>query len=944
LDEPLTEFDKSGIETAFTYDSDGNLTKTVLTADSVCTSNCSQTTTYAVCESTTCTVGSNHYTQGETESSTDPRGYTTTLTYDSYRDVISSTDPLNNVTVDAYDSDGRLYCQVSPKAHAASVVCPSSESTRNANTTSYNYDADSEQLTVTDPDGNKTTLVYDADGNVTSVTDPMTNVTETTYDADDRPTTVTDGYGSSVATTTRTTYDIAPGTCPSAPTATTYCTQTQVGVTGNTTTDYYDAEGRLIETTPPANSSTTTATPQQVSTTYTYDPAGNVLTMTDAAGTTNYSYDALNRNTQVTYANTATGYTTPNSVCYSYDPDNNRTEMLETTCGGTATSTTYTYNGFERPVKVLDDNANTVTYAYDADGDLTCISYPNAPSGTNCTNATSGTGIVTYTYDHDDRMASMSDWLSHTVAFTDSADSELTGITYPTTTASSLTYAYDNSDNLTSTTITDKDFNSTSPYNYSVTALTLNADEQVATSAEDGGSAVTIGYDADTRLSTGETDTPSAETFTYDQANRLTSSTPSGGSTTDDTYDADSELCAALTSATPSCTSPGSGTTLYGYNAQGERCYSYNGTATTNSCTAPPTVVSSVTYGWDQAGRLVCATVANSSHYTCAAPNSAKTTTYTYNGDGLRLTDTPAGGTQQKFTYDTTTSVPRLLADGGQYYLYGPLSTPIEAISTGGTSVYLVSDNQGVRFGISQAGANDSHLLYASYGTKAGTLTGITTGVGFAGSYLDSDGLIYMINRYYDPATGQFFSLDPAGSVTNQPYGYANEDPVNEVDPSGLISAGTICGEDGSQSIQCRSAEQRAEAITSQECANGGACSSPCPSNDSAWTAISNFLGSAIQGIPGAVQDLRNWSGDVVSAGSTSADYVPGSSWINQHVSGECVVEGTAVAAGTLATGGGDAIAILARGLFSQALSDSLAAGTGFLAGCASPPTPENSG
>lgn len=37
-------------------------------------------------------------------------------------------------------------------------------------------------------------------------------------------------------------------------------------------------------------------------------------------------------------------------------------------------------------------------------------------------------------------------------------------------------------------------------------------------------------------------------------------------------------------------------------------------------------------------------------------------------------------------------------------------------------------------------------------------------------------------------------------------------DPVNEGDPSGLIGAGTICGEDGSQSGQCRFAENESAA------------------------------------------------------------------------------------------------------------------------------------
>jgi len=36
------------------------------------------------------------------------------------------------------------------------------------------------------------------------------------------------------------------------------------------------------------------------------------------------------------------------------------------------------------------------------------------------------------------------------------------------------------------------------------------------------------------------------------------------------------------------------------------------------------------------------------------------------------------------------------------------------------------------------------------------------------------------INRYYDPATDQFLSIDPDVATTNQPYVFTNDDPLNE--------------------------------------------------------------------------------------------------------------------------------------------------------------------
>jgi hypothetical protein len=42
------------------------------------------------------------------------------------------------------------------------------------------------------------------------------------------------------------------------------------------------------------------------------------------------------------------------------------------------------------------------------------------------------------------------------------------------------------------------------------------------------------------------------------------------------------------------------------------------------------------------------------------------------------------------------------------------------------------------------------------------------------------------INRYYDPSTDQFISIDPAVTRTNQPYVFTNDNPLNAEDPLGL--------------------------------------------------------------------------------------------------------------------------------------------------------------
>jgi hypothetical protein len=52
---------------------------------------------------------------------------------------------------------------------------------------------------------------------------------------------------------------------------------------------------------------------------------------------------------------------------------------------------------------------------------------------------------------------------------------------------------------------------------------------------------------------------------------------------------------------------------------------------------------------------------------------------------------------------------------------------------------------------------------------------------------------VAVVNCYYEPGTGQFLSVDPLVDQTGLPYGYTGGDPVNGVDPLGLLCLRLHC-------------------------------------------------------------------------------------------------------------------------------------------------------
>nr|WP_237546093.1 RHS repeat-associated core domain-containing protein [Streptomyces sp. SID5606] len=114
-------------------------------------------------------------------------------------------------------------------------------------------------------------------------------------------------------------------------------------------------------------------------------------------------------------------------------------------------------------------------------------------------------------------------------------------------------------------------------------------------------------------------------------------------------------------------------------------------------------------------------------------------------------------------------------------------------MTTGGKSYYYLTDATGNVLGLADSTGKRTHTY--AYGPTGLPRTTPTESVfqpyRYAGAYADPTGLYKMGHRYYDPALGRFTQPDPSGQETN-PYLYANGDPINNADPTGLGWMSTI--------------------------------------------------------------------------------------------------------------------------------------------------------
>lgn len=263
-----------------------------------------------------------------------PLSYVETWKYDGKNDVTGFTDRRRNTTSYEYDAAGNLTKKTGPDPDGSGPLA--------APVTSYGRDAAGTGLptSLTDPRNKTTSYVYNGSGDLTSATTPLWNKTSYGYDGAGRLTSVVEARGN---------------------------------VTGANPADY--------------------------TTTYTYDAAGHRLSEQDALGNeTTFGYDDAGNLKTVTRA-----VGTPRAQTWSYDYNAADERVKETAPDNTTSQAEYDARG--HVTRTTSALSRATSYGYDDAGQLTSLVTPRG----NVTGADASAFTWSYRYDGDGNVAAVVD-------------------------------------------------------------------------------------------------------------------------------------------------------------------------------------------------------------------------------------------------------------------------------------------------------------------------------------------------------------------------------------------------------------------------------------------------------------------------------------------------------------------------------------------------------
>jgi len=792
---------------------------------------------------------------------TEPNGAVTSYTYDTRGNALTSTNALGHVTTYTYDNANRV----------ASTTAP------NGLVTTYTYDLRDRLLTQTVGGQQTTTLTYKPFGTVETVTLPTGLVLTYTYDAAHRLTGWSNNRGESGTYTldgmgNRTAEQIkdSAGNVAWSVARTVNNINRLSGKTegpNQTSTFGYDANGELTRTTNGLNQSTqygldnlrrvkavtdaanASATLKYnaldavtevkdfkgVATAFTRDAQGNATTEASAdTGNASTQYDALGLPSQITDAlGQATTITRdllgrPTGLVFADGKTTTLRYDLTPTSKGYLSeivdrsgTTEYTRDAFGRVTLKKQTLANgsvqQVNYAYNANGTLASIGYPN------------GGSLLAHVYDSTGRLKGLNL----------NGNPLVTGITWnPLGQPTAWTWAfaspaiaagrsYDTAGRLTATEFSSYVYDAAGR----ITSLTQNLyqpgdTDPTHSTIANANVTWSVGYNAVGRITSFDA-TGNTAGFGYDaNGNRSSSTRALNGQTTNRAYTvgATSNQLTGFTQTINGASNTSNTSVTYGYNANGDlvsdglRSYTYDAEGRLAAATTGATDVSPTTrYAHNALGQRVFKTepLYPPSQGNTADPGfmqsliafftklwSPSTTqaeqlgyAYVYDEQGTLIAEVGSGGTnsagQSQYIYLPTSNGPMPIAvvvNGGTYAVHSDhLNTPRKLTDASGQAVW--------QWGYSAFGEDKPTLAKNRFANlditpNPGTtnLSEVKFSVRYPGQYADEEsGLFYNYFRSYDSKTGRYSQPDPIGLKGGwNRFGYVTGNPLRYNDPYGL--------------------------------------------------------------------------------------------------------------------------------------------------------------
>ena len=708
---------------------------------------------------------------------TDKRGKDTTYTYNTRHQVLTVTDPLLHTVTNTYDGNGNLQT-----VKDAAILTN--------NTTTFGYD-DKGQLNLityadtktrsffnnprgdvryeTDSKNQTTEYNYNNRRQLTKVTPPGSVYSENTYNNEGQLETSTDERGNTTTYTYNAAGKLMMTTYPTLPAGNNVVTNeydfrdwlySSTNSLNETSYFYYDAAGRLTSSTDPLNRTTintydandrieTTKDPLLRTTQMAYTSRGEPDTVTDPAlKPVIYAYDGNGNRTDLTDrrgkpyvfayddANRLTSTKTPlqRTTGQGWTPNN----LPETITEPSTQAATLTYDNRLR-VQTKSDQVGTVSYGYDNNGNLLWV--------------TQGQSAIGRTYDSRNRVYSCTDTLGNIIGYRYDDHNNLTKIIYPGDKEVNYTY---NSRNLLET-VTD--------WSNRVTTYQYDRVGRLVGMTRHNGTAVTYKRDAAGQIREIK-ETVAGKLLLYHGYG----------------YDLAGQIDAAVIRPKPHPFTMPARTATYDDD---NRLETWNGQNVTvdadgNMTSGPLLSATPVSYSYNSRNQLL----------------SVGGVSYTYDAEGTRVSRTQDGQTTH-FAVDTNAPLSRVLIrqtlTEATHYVYGiGLLYEVSALET--TKVYHYNF-----IGSTVARTNDSGAIigrteYSPYGTITHEAGDTDTPFLFSGRFgviTDSNGLLYMRARYYNPYLQRFLNPDPMGFAGGSNfYAFANGDPISLTDPFGLCAGG----------------------------------------------------------------------------------------------------------------------------------------------------------